>query len=216
MEDFIGAILIFVVFVLGPILEQMRKKGQRRPPGMPPQQQRRPLPRPPESARLPQSSREAPSRVATQEPVTARTEEVSAAEMLPDELWEILTGQPKPKPAPPRPPAPDVEDEETADEELITAEDVTIETRRTRFEEAVSVEAPPPREYPVVVSMEEVPDPRKRHAAFHEKIQQSATAAPASIARARYFSTPADLRRAMILQVVLGPPKALEGPPQIR
>ena len=215
MEDFIGAILVFIVFVLGPILEQMRKKGQRRPPGPPPQQQRRPLPRPPESARIPQSSREAPPRVATQEPVATRTEEVSAAEMLPDELWEILTGQPKPRPVPP-PPAPDVEDEETADEELITAEDVTIETRRSRFEEAVSVEAPPPREYPVVVSMEEVPDPRKRHAAFHEKIQQTAIATPARMAIPRYFSTPADLRRAIIMQVVLGPPKALEGPPQIR
>ena len=215
MDDFIGAILIFIVFVLGPILEQMRKKGQRRPPGPPPPQQRRPLPRQPESARIPQPSREAPSRVATPEPVATRTEDVSAAEMLPDELWEILTGQPKPRPAPP-PPAPDVEDEETADEELITAEDVNIETRRTRFEEAVSVEAPPPREYPVVVSMEDVPDPRKRHAAFHEKIQQTSLAAPAAIAGPRYFSTPADLRRAIIMQVVLGPPKALEGPPQIR
>ena len=214
MEDFIGAILVFIVFVLGPILEQMRKKGQR--PGPPPPQQRRPLPRPPESARIPQPSREAPpSRVATPEPVANRTEDVSAAEMLPDELWEILTGQPKPRSAPP-PPAPDVEDEETADEELITAEDVTIETRRSRFEEAASIEAPPPREYPVVVSMEDVPDPRKRHAAFHEKIQQTSLPAAARIVSPRYFSTPADLRRAIIMQVVLGPPKALEGPPQIR
>src|SRR5688572_62219 len=207
MEDFIGAILVFIVFVLGPILEQMRKKGQRRPPGPPPQQQRRPLPRPPESARIPQQSREAPSRVATAEPVEARPTEVSAAEMLPDELWEILTGQPKPRPQAPRPPAPDVEDEETADEELVAAEDVNVETRRTRFEEAVSIEAPPPRDYPVVVSMEEVPDPRKRHEAFHEKILQTSIAPPARIASARYFSTPADLRRAIIMQVVLGPPK---------
>ena len=215
MEDFIGAILVFIVFVLGPILEQMRKKGQRRPPGPPPQQQRRPLPRP-ESSRVPESARDLPVRVPPAEPVEARSQEVSAAEMLPDELWEILTGQPKPRPATPRPPAPDVEDEETADEELLTAEDVNVETRRTRFEEAASVEAPPPREYPVVVSMEEVPDPRKRHAAFHEKILQTSIAAPARIASARYFSTPADLRRAVIMQVILGPPKALEGPPQIR
>src|SRR5688572_8741236 len=143
MEDFIGAILVFIVFVLGPVIEQMRKKGQRRPPGPPPPQQRRPLPRPPESSRIPESAREVPARVLPTEPVEARGPQ-SAAEMLPDDLWEILTGQPKPRPQAPRPPAPDVEDEETTDEELVAAEDVNIETRRTRFEEAVFVEAPPP------------------------------------------------------------------------
>jgi hypothetical protein len=86
MEDFLGFIMIFIVLVLGPLLEQMRRKGQqRRPPDLP---QRRPLPHP-EPQRLPESRQD--------ESAGQQRAEAAAAEMVPDELWEILTGQPKPK-----------------------------------------------------------------------------------------------------------------------
>ncbi len=213
MEDYIGAIIVFVIFVLGPLLEQIKKKRQGPPTQRPPQQ--RPLPRPFESSRLPEATRAQPARAPVPVAAGQRTAETTAADMLPDDLWEILTGQPKPRPMPPRAPEPEFEDEETQDEEIGVAEDA-IETRRSRFEEALPIEAPPPREIPVVVSMEEMPDPRKRHAAFHNKIHLDVGVKIQRLTGPRYFSTPADLRRAMIMHVVLSPPKALERNPEIR
>jgi hypothetical protein len=212
MDDFVGAIIVFVIFVLGPLLEQMKKKRQKQ---QQPPQERRPLPRPTES-RLPESTRAESAR--TPAPVAAeqRTAETTAADMLPDDLWEILTGQPKPRPMPQRPAEPEFESEETEDEESIVAEDITIETRRTRFEEVITTEAPAPREFPVVVSMEDMPDPRKRHAAFHDKVRLDVGVKIQRLTGPRYFSSPADLRRAMIMHVVLSPCKALEPKGEIR
>ncbi|MEX2283287.1 MAG: hypothetical protein WEE89_12460 [Gemmatimonadota bacterium] len=215
MDDYIGAIIIFVIFVLGPLLERMKRKRQG-PPTPPPPQERRPFPRPSEQSRLPEATRAEPVR--TPAPVAAepRRAETTAADMLPDDLWEILTGQPKPRSTPPRAPEPEFESEETEDEESIAAKDVMIETRRSRFEEAMPIEAPPPREFPVVVSMEEMPDPRKRHAAFHDKVHLDVGVKIQRLTGPRYFSSPADLRRTMIMHVVLGPCKALEPEGEIR
>jgi hypothetical protein len=93
---------------------------------------------------------------------------------------------------------------------MVAPEDVTVETRRSRFEEAVSMETVPRRDYPVVVSMEEVPDPKKRHTAFHQKISIETAPTVSRGPRPRFISTPAELKHAMLMQVVLGPPKALE------
>jgi hypothetical protein len=205
MDDIVGALFIFIIFILGPILEQMRKKQQGpRPP------QRRPLPGPPPPQRTPQQQSRTETVTQVKQPVPQQRTEQTAADMLPDDLWEILTGQPKPRPTP-APPAPDVEDEEIGDEEAIVLEDVSVETttRRGRFEEAMSLETIPRREDPVVVSMETVPDPRKRHAAFHDKIEHASPAAAVTGA-SRYFRTREEMRTGLIMQIILGPPKALE------
>ena len=168
MDDLFGFIVFVVIFVLAPIIEQIRRK--RTPP--PPQQQRRP---PEAQPQLPQRQQQQRAQLPTP-PARSETEEASAAAMLPNELWEVLTGQPRPRPMPQPTPAPDVESEETADDEELVREDVDVDRRRRSYEETISLEEPARREQPVVVSMEGVPEPRARHVAFHEKVQQ--TAAP--------------------------------------
>ncbi|MGH7466369.1 MAG: hypothetical protein ACRENP_00135 [Longimicrobiales bacterium] len=201
MDDFLGYILLFVIFVLGPILDQARRKKQQPPPrqrpGLPGADDAR-------SAQIPRP-RQATGR--------SEVEEESATTMLPDELWEVLTGQPRPRPAPQPVPAPDVELEEVNLEEARYREDVEVETRRSR-EEAVSLEEIPRFEAPVVVSMESLPlPPRARHAAFHEKLRT--VAEPVATAPFRNLARPQlrgrqHLRNAVLYQAVLGPPKALE------
>jgi hypothetical protein len=208
LDELIGFIFFVLVFLAGPIIEHLRRKQQPPPPQrrpMPPQQ--RPLPQP----RVEDARTRAPQ---AKQPVEAsRSEDMSAAAMLPDELWEILTGQPKPGSRPTAPPAPDVEDEFVEDEEALVREDVTVETRRRTYEEAVSLEELPRREVPEVVSMEgPPPSPRVRHAAFHAKV--GADPAP-QIAAALRPELPelrrlGELRKAVLAHTILGPPKALE------
>jgi hypothetical protein len=202
MDDFVGAIIIFVIFILGPLIENMRKKQQRPPP--PPQPRPRVDYDPEKTKRI-----EVPGAPTAEQP---GTQVRSAEDMVPSELWEILTGQQRPQPTPvPRAPAPDVEDEEIGYEEAIVLEDVSAETRRSRFEEAVSLETMPVRYEPNVVSLETTPDPKKRHLAFHQKVDQPPLEALAARRiRPLHFTTAADLRRAIVIQTILGPPKALE------
>jgi hypothetical protein len=204
MEDILR-ILVFVLFVLAPIIEQLRRKRQQPPP------QQRPLPQP----RVEDARTRTPVR--TQQPVEAsRTEDTSAAAMLPDELWEILTGQPKPKPARSGPyaPAPDVEDEVVVDEEAVIREEAQVPTRRRRsFDEAVSLEKMPRRAPPEVVSMEGPPPaPAVRHAAFHAKVDPGSAPNIAEPIRPEIpeLRRPRDLRKALLAHTILGPPKALE------
>jgi hypothetical protein len=202
VEDFLGFIIFFVIFVLAPILDQARRKKQQTP------QRQRPAP----PARIPEHR---PTPVPRSQQPTERSEvgDVSAATMLPDELWEVLTGQPRPRSAPQPVPAPDVELEEVDEEEARVREDVEVEARRAR-EEAVSLEEIPRIEAPVVVSMETLPpEPRARHAAFHERLRS--VAAPMPVARSARRTRPLlrgreNLRNAVLYQAVLGPPKALE------
>ena len=214
MDDLLGFIIFVVIFVLGPIIEQIRRKQQRPPQQQPPQQRRpaemRPRTQPQEQQQLPAPRSE--------------TEDVSAATMLPDDLWEVLTGQPRPQPFPERSPAPvpqrtpvpapDVELEDIADEEEFVRDDVEIEKKRSTFEEAVSLETYTRHPEPVVVSMEALyPEPRARHAAFHKKIDKPA--APIAVAAERRPRRPPlagreQLRNAILLQTILGKPKALE------
>jgi hypothetical protein len=216
MEDFLGLIFLVIVFVLGPILEQIRRKQG-------PPQQRRPLPRPPgeewrpplPSQKQEQQSRTEEVRASTEyQQARSREESESAATMVPEDLWAVLTGQPLPPRQQPRPlPAPEEESEleSLEGEERIPRED-TVEIRRRPFEESFTLEEAPRREYPVVVSMEEeLPDARTRHAAFHQRFQPAPPlAAPRVTRAARYLQKPSDLRLAMIYKMILGPPKALE------
>jgi hypothetical protein len=129
--------------------------------------------------------------------------------MLPDDLWEILTGQPRPAPQPPRPaPPPEAELEPIGDREERDFEDVGVPARRRAAEGAV-LEDLTGHPAPVVVSMETMPlEPRQRHAAFHERIAEP-LAVPRK-PRVPLMRGRSDLRRAFVLQAVIGTPKGLE------
>ena len=146
--------------------------------------------------------------------------------MVPDDLWEILTGQkrppvlttPQPQPAPveaKRQPwdvvyDPD-EEAEAADEESAAAEDVNVEVRRARVE-AQSLETLERHPAPVIISLEEnLPTGAQRHEAFHKKIATPVpvVARQASGSRIKIGSR-SELQRAFILKEVLGKPKGLE------
>jgi hypothetical protein len=159
------------------------------------------------------------------EEVSSRPREEKAATMVPDDLWEILTGQKAPpvlttpQPAPPveRKPQPwDVvydpdEEEEEADEESLVVEDVNVETRRARVE-AQSLETLERHPQPVVISLEDnLPTLAQRHEAFHKKIATPVPAAAITPKRPRLsFTNRSELQRAFLMQEVLGKPKGLD------
>lgn len=176
----------FVAWVLGSVLK-MGGAGRRRPTGSQPA----PGPR-----RFPEA--EAAGAPARPSPAGSRS---SAEDLIPAELWEVLTGERRPAPVAWEP----YEEAEDAEEELPEA--VSLETTQ---EEAFSLERPVNREIPRVVSMEEdLPSPAARHAAFHARID--AAAAPRRTPRSRpILGGPEALRRSIVLSEVLGPPKALE------
>lgn len=92
------ALLFIIIFILAPIIERLLKAGRQRPPGEDTPQERRPPRRMPEQRRpLPWEEEPRP-----RGPMGTEEEEegVSAAEMLPDDLWEILTGEKRQRPAP--------------------------------------------------------------------------------------------------------------------
>ena len=146
MDD-LFPLLMLLVFVLGPIIEGLKRKNRQNPP--PPTQRRMP-PRAPER-QLPRQQQ--PSRM---EEVSTRPREETAAGMVPEDLWEILTGQKRPpvlttpQPAPPAERKrqqwdvvfdPDAEDEKPA-LESVAAEDVNVETRRGRRASPTSTTPP--------------------------------------------------------------------------
>jgi hypothetical protein len=149
--------------------------------------------------------------------------------MVPDDLWEILTGQkrspvlttpqqPVPAEATPRPSwdvvyDPELDEEEEAAEaeaEAAVREDVDIERRRMRGE-AVSLETLERHPEPVIISLEEnIPTVAQRHAAFHEKVlAPPATLAPVPRPRIE-FRNRSEVQHAFLMMEVLGPPKGLE------
>src|SRR5687767_541533 len=83
---------MFLIFVLGPIIEGLRRKKQ--PPPPPPPRRHVPPPAPTQ-----------PQRSRMEEMSSRPRAEENASTMVPDDLWEILTGQ-KRVPLPPTAPAP--------------------------------------------------------------------------------------------------------------
>lgn len=193
MEDALGFIIVFVIFVLAPLLEQFRKKQA--PPPAP--KERRPLPRP-----------QAGPRPEYVEPrgTTARNQEAPASEMLSDELWKVLSGQERPRPVS-LPEPPDVEEESSGLEEAYRSENLPTEIERGRKVEAVT-RAEVKRSVPYVVSMETMPDPKARHAAFHQKV--AVVEAKPVNRHQKWLQSRDEMRRAIILQTILGSPKGLE------
>jgi len=200
VEDLLGFLFFLFVFVIGPILGQKRKGQQQAP-------QQRPRQAPP-APPVPSRTEELPRQQAPQ----------SAAEMLPDELWEILTGQKRPAPVAVPPTR---YEEEEPDEEDEFVEVRTEEVRRpveVIAAEERSLETYERHEAPVVVSMETLPPPpRVRHEEFHRRIaaaeQVTAQASPAGLTAAARLAAIAQrgrLRDVMAIQEILGPPKGLE------
>jgi hypothetical protein len=90
----ISPTLIFIIIIiLAPLIEKLLKAGRQQPPPPPGSRQQQRMP-PPQRPR-PELQRRAPA--------GDREEgESSAADMVPDDLWAILTGQQRPRPEPPR------------------------------------------------------------------------------------------------------------------
>lgn len=212
--DNLFTVFLLLVFVLGPILEQMKKKEQEKK-----RQQRLP-PEPPVA--LPRS--------ATEE-ISSKPRD-SAAGMVPDDLWAVLTGEQRPAPQVPEPlPAPAkqrpwdvvyIPPEETDNEEDLGTEDVNVEVRRSsrdavqrehaarhRPVEAISLEVTTPH----IVSLETpLPSASARHTAFHQRVDKMVTPVAAAPSRKSVLgvATRSELKRAFVLQEILGKPRGLE------
>lgn len=215
--DNLFTVFLILVFVLGPILEGMKKKEKERQ-----RRQQKPLPPAPEPE--PRSS----------------TEEIStkprdaAAGMIPDDLWAVLTGEQRPAPQVPAPlprPRPTkkqpwdvvyIPPEETEDEEEDFTEHVASETRpvprtpshwdagaRQKEFDELTLEVTKPH----IISLETpFPSGAARHSAFHRKVDQPAP--PVVVQQARKemlgLATRSELQRAFVLQEILGRPRGLE------
>lgn len=209
MEDFFTFLVIFIFFVL-PALQRVLKGQQQKGP---PPQQRRPQTRPmPQRRPLPGST--------TRPPAPApRERQPTAEDLIPEDLWAILTGQPRPqRPAPPPSPAPTAPvpaEAESLETQGYGREGQSLETIEDEITRADKVLARRRRDdsAPVVVSLETEPAPEPvRHTRFHERLDALAPAARMQRKEAplRSLRDPRELRRAFILTEVLGPPKALQ------
>jgi len=202
-------ILVIVFFLIGPLIERALK-GQR-PPQQPPRRVPGPYRRPGLPDPQPQEQAE------TQEGTAPRT----AADMIPPDLWELLTGQRRPEQAPPPQPSPPQAQAsdprapswrtapvETASRPAADEESEAYEVVLRRDREARIANAPP-----TIVSLETEPlSEKRRHARFHEKLEHLAPAATSRHARTVLFQL-ADrdtMRRAVVLQEILSRPKGLD------
>jgi hypothetical protein len=229
------AILIIIVFIVAPLIERLLKAGKQNQQQQNQQQQQQrmpPRPRP----RLPRE--ELPEQWGQEEdgqpesrPVLhrAETRDDAAAEMLPDDLWEILTGERRP---PQRPSPQRLPEEVTPIEETLSLEAESLEeegslevqpsgrwmsTPPEQFEVTLPPEPyirpNPLRPAPKVVSREELTfDPEQRHDEFHDRLD--GLGGPARVKRpapSTYrFRNDEDLRRAIVTAEILGTPRGLE------
>ena len=216
------ALLLIIVFIVAPLIERLLKagKGAQLPPEPRPQQ------------RIPPQQRVPQQRPPQQRERSAGRSEEAAADMLPDDLWEILTGERRTPRAPV--PVPEVEPEEIDEQYPVEAypdeaqslEEAALERPSPRgwlskYPETTEVvlgpeafERPiPEREVPQVVSLEQLSfDSEKRHDRFHQRLE---TLTPAAKVRrpapSTYrFTSDEDVRRAIVMSEILGPPKGLE------
>ena len=230
MPDNFLTIVLFILFVVAPLLERVLK-GRANPP--PPQQR----------PRVPRAD-EDDEDITTARPETRlpRRGEADGTGMSPDELWEILTGERRPRsgPLPHEPaevdveweprtrtlPSPwadeaDVEDvaaETYADE--ISSEDAEVEELRRARERGVhTAERAPAYELGPVISLEGAAEVGPlRHVAFHERLraQEQAIAEAKAAARAEVrgqrlsLGKLSELQRAMVLAELFGRPRGMD------
>lgn len=215
-------VFIIIFFVVAPILEKVLKGGRT--------QQQKPPQRPQGRMQAPQRQRLPDGRTTTvRQPSSAPTRSEDATDLLPSDLWEILTGErrapdrPEPEPPPIEPARPSRADVPSAR----PARERTVRETRPRDEESAVAEVLARRERELVerrlrtrprpppASLETEPEPEpRRHATFHEKLEHL-PAAP----RVRRAAGPvleldprdrAALRRAILMQEIFGRPRGLE------
>lgn len=239
--DFDAGLLIFLfIFFVLPLIQRVLG-GKKVPPadgqpgphgrGVPPRQPQNRVP-------LPDGSRiGTPERSADDEPARAQAER--AADLIPDDLWQILTGERR-SPAPvqrQRAPVPEVEEGAGwgTDVEEVWEPEETAARVPEPYEAEPSYQESGPYEAPWHRQDEETapPPPITREPEPTTRTESMAAPAPAPPADAyaiaparsplrqwlpheqrhrlpRSFGTRAELKRAFVLREVLGPPKALE------
>jgi hypothetical protein len=229
------AILLIIIFIVAPLIERLLKAGK---PNPPPQQRMPQRPR----QRLPQEQQSEEWEADEQEQAggyRAESRGDPAAEMLPDDLWEILTGERRPPQRPGPRPGPDasqpreidysleegrsLEGSSLEDEALLQApqREASSSGEWSTEPDAIEVVLPaepyirpnPLRPVPKVVSLEELSfDPDQRHDEFHDMLHT--LGGPARVRRpalsAYRFKTDEDLRRAIVMAEILGTPRGLE------
>lgn len=236
------SLLIILLFILAPLIEKILKAGK--PPQEPPDQKPRQRPAPGQRAQPPvgQAPRGPASRPTHDE------DEDLAAGMLPDDLWEILTGERRPPVEPQRAPQPRRVPQQRTQPQPTSHEYDTVDGPPASFEDRIEhsfevegevdfesdfdpdfeeaaysaepveiepyVHQPPVREAPKVVSLEKTYfDAESRHNRFHERLEELP---PAAAVRSRRPTRASglldndDLRQAIIMNEVLGPPRGLQ------
>ena len=217
--DLYWVVVIFFFIVL-PIIQRVLGVGKH---GQPPTTRRPPPRRLPDAHRLPETPRRQVPPPTAEPARRSETEMDPAAEMIPAELWEILTGQRRPPVVLPPSPEPDVDEELAEDEEAVfrpapASEDRAIEDLMRRRDAELArdraVDHTPPRV--VTLETEPLPEPA-RHAAFHAQMERTRPLQAVAVAQrptrhslSTLLRSRSDLRRSIIIQEVLGPPKGLE------
>jgi hypothetical protein len=214
-------ILFILFFILIPVLEGIRKSKQRRDTP---------------DIEEPTSARPRPDLPTTTAPPPRRPdpEPVEAADMVPDDLWEILTGEKRQRPTPAEPRSQDVdwyEDEEVAEEAI--EEPYRAQEERWPDEPAWEREADPrfqerfepapwhderqDLEEKVAFQPEEaliVPDERRARTARPRVSLRTVVEAPRVERQVsplmQALQNPDGLRQAVLLREILGRPKGLD------
>lgn len=214
--------LLVLAFIAWSILGGLfgRRKGQPTPPA-----RNRPAPRP-TSRREDRGMRVeddvAPATLDARAPEPAA--ELPASILVPDDLWEILTGErrtPQPVPVPVGGAGEDDEADFEEAESYDAVIDETVEAaRRERWsydDDAISAERRSSEVAARVVSLEDPPPPTPiRHAAFHRRLESLEPDRPRRVRGSVSPTALRGLRRAIILREVLGPPRGLEDDGPIR
>jgi len=225
------AILIIIAFIVLPLIERLLKAGKQnqQPPSQQQRMPQRPRPRLPREERPEEWEQDEAGQPESQ-PVRhrAETRDDAAAEMLPDDLWEILTGERRTpqRPTPQRAPDPVSEEGFSLEEGYSLEAGGSLEVQpsgewMSAPPESVEVVLPPEpyirpnplRPVAKVVSLEELDfDYDQRHEDFHDKLDT--LGGPARVRRrapnAYRFRNDADLRRSIVMAEILGTPRGLE------
>jgi hypothetical protein len=211
-------ILFILFFIMIPVLEGIRKSRQRRRAEQiePPEEVDRPAaarPAPPPR----RSSYEAPARRAPGPRPPPEPEPVEASDMIPEDLWEILTGERRQRPAPHRPvPVPE---EPPPTEPWWEAEEEAVEERfepRPWREDEPPLEepAPPvPPPAPIEEPTRRVESPRGRPARRRVPLSETMDVEPVRRQMSpllQALQQREGLRQAILLKEILDRPKGLQ------
>jgi hypothetical protein len=213
-------ILFILFFILIPIFEGLRKSRQR-------QEAERDVEVAEEAETGSPPDYHVPPAPGRPEPATG-----DASDMVPDDLWEILTGERRPRSDPGAEPRPEWDDQEAVEVESAPRtwweEDAEAEApepdlepvMEERFEPAPwriePVPPPPPAEvtveaYSPLIHREATPaPPRPRRLSLRELSDEPPPTVREPSALVRALGSQEGLRQAILLREILGPPKGLD------